>query len=703
MRRRRFRFPSPSIALAFTLSLGASSAWGQAPSPTATAPLTTPKLTIDPAETEADKALNDIQRLMDIQVTTLSRVDERIDEAPGSIYAFDRDKITTRGYRSLGQLLQTVPGFTVFHRDLDYVAGVRGLNANDNEKISLLINGQNVNGMNEPDFLSGPINLDNAKRVEVVVGPSSLFQQANTLAATVNVLTRDVEGVVVDAGAGNALRYSTTVMAGHQWNEDHNFTVSLTTEDIRGYDAYDRAFRPLLADRNLVGELEQPNYFAVAKGQNGELFGQFIAYRTTFPELSIDSGSLANDGKMVDEFYTGYLRLEHPFASDLMAIISADVNYKRQSRQNDNGLPVEALQQYLSQVTFETDWSLQYTGIKNNLLQVGIQASFDDNLDNWYTQNTVDLTIPRTILIDRDTYAAGFYLDEEYRLTDYLKLVGGFRFDRNSRLEPNRLYPGFRAGVILEPTKTWVSKVTFNRAVRFPSALAALNDAWGIGKPDAPDWAALAPNATQPETLSTIEWTNIVYLDQARLSLTLYHEELMNFISWFGPHTNVGNFFGNGVELSIDYPITKNLSVWANTSYNNSKLVPFAQYAEPTSSFETHHVLTDTNGHIIGAPQVTANAGLEYEFLKDVTIAPTLRYFTEQAGFDDQTNTFQTFRNKFYLDATLTWKNLFEKHMDLHFSVENLLNNRSEIGGQWLRGAYAPRGMTFVISAEVRF
>jgi iron complex outermembrane receptor protein len=217
-----------------------------------------------------DFAQMSLEQLMNVQVTTISRVSERIDEAPGSIYTFDHDTIANRGYRSLGELLQVVPGFTVFHRDLQYVAGVRGLNANDNEKLSLLINGQNVNGMNEPDFLNGPINLDNAKRVEVVVGPSSLFQQANTLAATVNVITRDVEGVVVDTGMGNALRYSATVMAGHAWNDDHKFTLSITTEDKRGFDAFGRGFRPLLEGRQVVGELEEPNYLIVGKGQVGE-------------------------------------------------------------------------------------------------------------------------------------------------------------------------------------------------------------------------------------------------------------------------------------------------------------------------------------------------------------------------------------------------------------------------------------------------
>lgn len=144
--------------------------------------------------------------------TTLSRVEEPVSESAGTVYVYPRDVIFKRGYRSLKDLLETVPGFTVFHRDLQYVVGVRGFNANDNDKVSLLVNGQRILGMHEQEFLNGPINLDNVERVEVVVGPSSLFRQANTLAATINLITRNIDGVEAIAATGNALRYSGTLM-----------------------------------------------------------------------------------------------------------------------------------------------------------------------------------------------------------------------------------------------------------------------------------------------------------------------------------------------------------------------------------------------------------------------------------------------------------------------------------------------------------
>ena len=169
-----------------------------------------------------------LEDLMDVQVSTVSRVDERVDEAPGNVYVYSKDVIHQRGYRSLGELLQVVPGFTVFHRDLDFVVGVRGLLANDNDKVSLLINGQNLNGPHEQDFLNGPINLDNVERVEVVVGPSSLFQQADTLAATINVITKNVEGIELVSAVENDLFYSETLMAGHTFEKGRFLNFSFT-------------------------------------------------------------------------------------------------------------------------------------------------------------------------------------------------------------------------------------------------------------------------------------------------------------------------------------------------------------------------------------------------------------------------------------------------------------------------------------------
>jgi outer membrane receptor protein involved in Fe transport len=657
-----------------------------------------------------------LEELMDVKVTTqstVSRVDEKIDEAPGSVYVFTREIIQTRGYHSLGELLQTVPGFTVFHRDLDFVAGVRGLNPNDNEKITLLINGQNLNGAHEQDFsLNGPINLDNIERVEVVVGPSSFFQQANTLAATVNVITRNVDGVEVISAVGNALRYSETLMAGHHWAPDKFLSFSFTTEAKKGFDAWDRDFQPGLAGRNVTGRLDWPSYFSVLNGQYGEVTAQAIAYRANWPELHIENGSPRNDGVMTEKFYTLFLKDEHPWNATLTSIVRLDATLKEQTRLNEGGIPLNSVQQSVKQWVYTGEIGLRYTGLAQQVIQAGAQASYDHNFDNFYTFNVNGETTPKTILFDEDVHAFGFYVDDTIRLAKWLKVIGGVRLDYNSKLEGDRWFPGARSAIIIEPTENWITKLIYNRSVRMPSDLAALNQIWGINHPDtAPAFANTSLQAQDPEILSTFELQEIFYLGKARIAATVYHEELEGFISFFSPHTNGGNFRGNGVELSFQAPLNTRFTIWANGSWNDTKLNLFnnalfgSSPQRNESGVESFHSYVNESGRLIGSPEYTATLGLDWKIFDHLTLAPAVRYFSEQAAVDFQPNAsaFKSIRNRYYLDAALTWDHVFGRDCDVRLSGRNLLDNRDSVASQQQGDTYQPRGIEGVLTVDLRF
>jgi outer membrane receptor for ferrienterochelin and colicin len=646
--------------------------------------------------------------------TTLSRVAEKISEAPGSAYTFTRETIQKRGYRNLGELLQAVPGFTVFHRDLQFVAGVRGLNANDNEKITLLINGQELNGINEPDYLNGPINLDNLERVEVIVGPSSFFQRANTLAATINLITRDVDGCEAILGTGNALPYSGTFMLGHHWASDDYVSMSFTTERQDGFDAwYPDALHNNVAGTTLTGELLEPNFFSVLKRRYGDWTFQGTAYRTDAPELSIDQASPSNNGQFVDQFYSIMAKREHALNDTLTDIVVMDATYKQQGRTNMNGpldLPASAgLEQYLSQMDYSAEAALRYTGLEHHQIQAGVQGDYFENLDCWFTTVGVNASgVPtvwdKTPLIDRDAQYVGCYLDDEYQATEKLKLIGGVRDDHNLELPGATWYTGIRSAIIYDVTQQWTVKALFNRAVRFPSVLGAENDAWGKGLPNSPNWATVGSPATEPEILATEELQNIFQIEKARLGITVYHEELTNFISWYEPHTNVGNFRGDGVELSAQCPLDETIRLWGNIAYNDSRLYPFEQYTSPPNTpIENQHVVISPSGQIVGSCKWTANVGYDYQLREHLKFSPSIRYFTDQAAYDYTSQQFETIYNRAYLDAALTWTDFCGEHRDLRLSCYNLLDNRSPVAGQWLADTYKPQGTTAVLTMYWHF
>lgn len=688
------------------------------PTPTAGQESSPPSVTEDSGTAPASQSSDGVKSILDLSIeqlantpvrrgtdaepvsTTVSRIEEKVSEAPGSVYVYTRDTIMKRGYRSLGELLQVVPGFTMFHKDLMYVTTVRGLSANDNEKVTLLINGEELNGVNEPNILNGPINLDNVERVEVVVGPSSFFQRANTLAATVNVITKDIEGSEVIVAAGSALPYSGTFMTGRRSAPDDYISFSFTTEKKTGFDAWNADFQPNLAGRNLTGELDEPNFFSVLKRQYGEWTFQGTAYRTASPELNIDSGAMSNNGRYMDQMYGMYMKNEHPISDTLTRVITADAVFKQQARTNEDGPPVfgTGLEQVCTQMAYSAELGYRFTGIDGHLVQTGVQFEYDQNFDTYYT-----LELIKTKLVDRDTQELGIYIDDEFQVNDRLKLIGGVRQDHNTLVLDDKWYTGIRSAIVLQTTDTWTTKAMFNRAVRMPSALAALNAAWGNDKPNPPSWGKLAPNAHYPEILSTVELQNVFYIEKLRIGANVFHEELEDFISWYEPHTNVGNFRGTGVELTARAPISDRMVLWANTSYVNSELMPFEAYKPTPGPIEQQHIITNQDGRIIGSPEWTANLGFDREINERLTFSPSLRYFTEQAAFDFTDSKFIIVRNIFYFDATLTWKEFLSKNMDLRLSGYNITDNRSQVGGQWVRDTYIPRGATGVASLNWRF
>lgn len=647
-----------------------------------------------------------LEELMDIQVTTVSRVEEYRDNAPGSIYVFPRSVIKQRGYRSLGELLQTVPGFTVFHRDLQFVAGVRGLNANDNEKITLLINGQELNGVQEPDFLNGPINLDNVERVEVVVGPSSFFQPANTLAATVNVITRRIDGTELVLSTGSDLPYSATLMTGKQFGEDRFWNFSLTTEQKQGFDAWASDFRPNLAGHKDTGRLEGESFFGIFNGQSGDWSIQAVAHRSVFPELLITNGSPLNDGVYTDEIYSVYLKNQHVIDSDLTSIFSIAAAYKKASRENENGLPQPdtAAEQSISQWDYNAELGLLYKGFENHFIQTGAQLGYEDNRDSWFTWNAMTglPSFPqKTSMLNEDSTSVGFYISDDYKISDDLELVNGIRADLNTLLD-YRWQIGGRSAIIYHATDTWTTKLIYNRSVRYPSQLAANNTVWGRGK-DGPPWTRHFPNATEPEILSTVEWQNIIYFDRIRFGVTPYYQDLSDFISWSEPHSNVGNFSGFGIETDIQWQATSNMTVWGNTAFNDSELHAFYMAPPPDSSAEQHHALVDDDNRIVGSAKFTANVGVDWELAKNLTFSCVMRYFTGQTAHDYSAGEYIQVNNRYYLDAAFLWKNAFGKDMDLRVSGTNILDNRDPVGGQWLGDTYRPRGAAVTVSAYIRF
>lgn len=637
--------------------------------------------------------------LLETKVSTVSRTSERLDDSPGSVYVITAETIKRRGYTSLKDVLQVIPGVNIFHRDLQYVGMFRGLSANDNEKFTLLINGQEMNGIYEPEFMNGPINLDTVERIEVVVGPSSIFRPANTLVATVNVITKQSDTAEVVTSVGSERKYALSGSWGKTWRDEVKIHVSGTIEERNGFDAWGKDFsvNPLRANAGskVTGKSAQPDHFVVVNGQYHDWSVQLTSYHKDFYELRLPPGD--PEPRYVDLMRGIEIKHQHQINKDLSSLLSLSSVYKSMGRYSSDDAWLS-----LTQMDWNAEAGLTYTGFKGHTLQSGIQLIYEDNMEAIFQDVG---SANKQTFYDKDTSGIGFYIDDQYQMNDKLELVAGLRVDQNT-LVGDAIYPSGRAAAIYHVTDQWTSKVMLNKSTRMPSPLAALNEIWGLDAPAPPVWAGSSPIADKPEELITLEWGNIVYFEKTRVALNLYYQQLDNFITWGSPHSNVGDYDGWGIELSLNQEVTKDISLWGNLSYIDSTFETSESFDLAANNTDAHQAIDDA-GRLIGAPQLTINAGIDSRLSDHILFSTQVRYFTMQPteATDDggATFEFEQTSDQYYLDASLLFEDVFRKGLDVRVSAKNILDNRDPVGGPWLRGSYSPRGATLEISTYIEF
>jgi len=163
------------------------------------------------AEPAGDLGDASLAQLMNVEVYSASKHLQSVREAPAFVTVITAEDIRNYGYRTLAEVLQSVPGFYVTY-DYQYNdMGMRGyMRTSDyNTPFLLLIDGHRANdGIFENAALGRelPLDVDLIERVEVIRGPSSSLYGANAVFGVINVVTRrgrDLRGMEVSADAGS--------------------------------------------------------------------------------------------------------------------------------------------------------------------------------------------------------------------------------------------------------------------------------------------------------------------------------------------------------------------------------------------------------------------------------------------------------------------------------------------------------------------
>jgi len=144
-------------------------------------------------------------------VASVSRLPQRLADAPTAVTVIDRDLIKASGARDLNDVFRLVPGFQTYPNNTESArVTYHGMGDGDySSRVQVLIDGRS---MYSPLFGGGvnwatlPVALEDIERIEVVRGTNAVSYGSNAFLGVINIITVDpalVRGTSVATSYGN--------------------------------------------------------------------------------------------------------------------------------------------------------------------------------------------------------------------------------------------------------------------------------------------------------------------------------------------------------------------------------------------------------------------------------------------------------------------------------------------------------------------
>ena len=169
---------------------------------------------------DSDLTQKSLEDLMNINVTSVSKKEQKTSQAPGAIFVINQEDIRRSGALNIPDLLRMVPGLDVAQIDGGkWAISARGFNGQYSNKLLVLVDGRTVY---TPIFAgvfwdSQNVPLDTIERVEVIRGPGAAVWGSNAMNGVINIITQNsanTQGGNLSAGIGNISTGSETLRYG---------------------------------------------------------------------------------------------------------------------------------------------------------------------------------------------------------------------------------------------------------------------------------------------------------------------------------------------------------------------------------------------------------------------------------------------------------------------------------------------------------
>src|SRR6202035_1263516 len=150
-----------------------------------------------------------IEDLMNIEVTSVSKKEQKMSQAAAAIFVITQEDIQRSGATNIPDLLRMVPGMDVSQINANtWAISARGFNDQFSNKLLVLIDGRAVytpllGGVN---WDTQDVPLEDIDRIEVIRGPGATVWGTNAVNGVINIVTKkaaDTKGALISGGGGS--------------------------------------------------------------------------------------------------------------------------------------------------------------------------------------------------------------------------------------------------------------------------------------------------------------------------------------------------------------------------------------------------------------------------------------------------------------------------------------------------------------------
>ena len=422
---------------------------------------------------ESQKGSDDLLKLLETNVSTASKYNQTISEAPASVTIITGEEIERFGYRTLDEVLMRIRGFYITNdRNYSYV-GVRGFSrpTDYNNRVLLLLNGNptndNVWGASYIGTETG-LNIDVIDRIEIVRGPGSALYGTNAMLAVINIITKKgktLDGLIAMFQPGNYGKREGGFNFGKEFKNGLDFCLSGILGKIAGQDLYFPEFDNPDTNNGKAENMDRDTYYGVFTSlayKNLSLQGILASREKRIPTASY--GTTFNDRRYRTRDSRGIIELKYEGKPSYNKTLMFRGSYYYYIYQGDSPYSDEGVETLYKDKSIgawlgletQFNWDLR----ANNRLIIG--AEYKEHFRSFYKAWDDD-----GIWFEQDHpfRQFAFYVQDEYQALKNFSITLGLRYDKHES-RGDSLSP--RVGIIYNPSGVTTLKLLMGTAYRAP-------------------------------------------------------------------------------------------------------------------------------------------------------------------------------------------------------------------------------------------